>query len=46
MITGKFNHFSFEAFIHKDNKASQKLFIKSGFVSIDEEKYIKKASND
>ena len=38
--------FEFEAFIHIENKASQKLFKKCGFIRVEDTKYIKKAESE
>lgn len=38
--------FEFEAFIRIENKASQNLFMKCGFIQIEETKYIKKAKSE
>ena len=36
----------FEAFIHIDNKASKNLFMKCGFIQVEETKYIKKVESE
>jgi len=38
--------FEFEAFIHIKNRASQKLFMKCGFIQVEDTKYIKKAESE
>lgn len=38
--------FEFEAFIHIDNKASKNLFMKCGFIQVEETKYIKKVESE
>lgn len=39
-------HFSFEAFIHAENKASKNLFLKCGFQKTGDTKYIKEAESE
>jgi len=38
--------FEFEAFIHIQNKSSQNLFLKCGFIQVEDTKYIKKAESE